>query len=197
MFDRCLRQSHKFYGDYGGRGITVCERWRSFDNFLADMGPRPEGTILDRIDVDGNYEPENCRWADAKTQLHQAVAAEVMDLTIGGQTKSVVEWSRLSGTPEATIRSRYFSGLSSRRCVFGWTRKRGADLQNPLGPGKTCVALTIDGVRLSAKEWSRRSGTDYDTILARLRRELPDVECVFGRPVEVLRAQHGEVEDAL
>lgn len=69
MKQRVLNPNRKGYKDYGGRGITICPQWRhSFSQFLADMGPRPKGTSLDRIDVDGNYEPGNCRWATRKEQ---------------------------------------------------------------------------------------------------------------------------------
>jgi hypothetical protein len=72
MINRCYNEFSASYEDYGARGITVCDRWRDpvngYARFLADMGPRPEGFSLDRINNDGNYTPRNCRWADLATQ---------------------------------------------------------------------------------------------------------------------------------
>lgn len=68
MMNRCYLETTAKFEIYGGRGISVCDEWHDFEKFHRDMGSRPEGKTLDRIDSDGNYEPKNCRWADLKTQ---------------------------------------------------------------------------------------------------------------------------------
>lgn len=109
MKTRCLNKNHGYYWRYGGRGITICQRWlNSFSNFLADMGERPVGKTLDRINNDGNYEPTNCRWADRKTQSENSI--NTVWVTHKGQRHSLSEWSRITGISVAVLWQRHASG---------------------------------------------------------------------------------------
>ncbi len=111
MKDRCLNPLCRGWSKYGGRGITVCERWSaSFEDFLEDMGRKPSGTTLDRRDNDGPYSPENCRWATATEQ--QRNRGNNRRITINGVTKLLCEWSEEFGISKQLIRKRISKGVT-------------------------------------------------------------------------------------
>ena len=111
MRDRCSNPRAKQFSDYGGRGIRVCDRWQnSYANFAADMGPRPDGFSLDRIDNDGDYAPGNCRWADRKTQ--QRNQRRAVYVVIEGIRHRAIELADASGLKVDTIVKRAGQGLS-------------------------------------------------------------------------------------
>jgi hypothetical protein len=114
MLQRCTNPNNKRWARYGGRGITVCERWRKFDNFLADMGVRPEGLTIERINNDGNYEPGNCEWIPRGEQ--QANTRRNRLLTFNGETDYLFSWAKRLGIEPGTISTRLYS--------YGWTVER-------------------------------------------------------------------------
>lgn len=117
MRARCLNPNDDHYDGYGARGITVCDRWRdSFENFLLDMGDRPPIKTLDRIDVNGNYEPSNCRWATPREQANNK--RNSAHLTIGGVTKTILEWENESPIENSSIRKRLEKGWTAHDAVF-------------------------------------------------------------------------------
>jgi len=111
MKQRCNTPHHKSFARYGGRGIVVCERWADFRNFIADMGERPsEDHLLERIDNDGPYSPENCRWATAKEQQRNMRTNH--HYTFNGKTLTLPEWEEETGICEGTLFCRLTNGWS-------------------------------------------------------------------------------------
>ena len=119
--DRCLNEKCPAYPHYGGRGITICERWLGpygFTHFMEDMGPKPShGTFcsgqpiysLDRIDLNGPYSPENCRWSTAKEQTRNRSIARL--ITIGEETKTIQDWATCANVGYDRIFKRYKQGV--------------------------------------------------------------------------------------
>ena len=106
---RCHNPNSTAFADYGGRGIVVCARWRdSFQNFLSDMGERPAGKSIDRINNDGPYSPENCRWATRQEQARNK--RNNVWVEIGGEVKTLSEWARHYGVLAATASLRHKHG---------------------------------------------------------------------------------------
>jgi hypothetical protein len=104
MLSRCKHDER-----YAGRGISVCERWKDFANFLNDMGDRPSGMSIDRIDNNGNYEPTNCRWATRKEQSNNTRRVHLV--TYDGETKTVSQWAECTGIKRETLYSRLRAGI--------------------------------------------------------------------------------------
>lgn len=90
MIQRCKNPKNKSFHNYGGRGISVCRRWMTFDNFYLDMGDPPPGTSLDRIDNNGDYNPSNCQWSDVHAQQNNRRNNRMM--TVNGTTKTFAQW---------------------------------------------------------------------------------------------------------
>jgi hypothetical protein len=117
MRARCENPKDKGYPSYGGRGIAVCERWKQFANFYADMGDKPAGMSLDRRDVNGNYEPSNCRWATKIEQQNNTTRSHFV--TYRGKAMTVAEAMRLSDckVPYTTVYGRLNRGWSVERAL--------------------------------------------------------------------------------
>lgn len=115
MKSRCYNAKQPNYRKYGARGIKVCERWlESFDNFFADMGSCPPGHTLDRIDNNGHYAPENCRWATPREQTSHTRRNH--KITFNGETMNLADWARRLGVGHGVI--------LTRLNVHGWSLER-------------------------------------------------------------------------
>jgi hypothetical protein len=139
MRQRCSNPRNGQFHNYGARGIAVCERWSSFENFLSDMGPRPSAAhSLERRDNDRNYEPGNCCWATALEQGNNTRKRRL--LAYDGLNQSIAEWARQTGIGRRTLMA---------RLRLGWSVER--TLTEPV----LTIAASAGESRLSTARWIR------------------------------------------
>jgi hypothetical protein len=115
MRRRCDEPTHRQFPDYGGREIKVCERWRNFHNFVADVGPRPPGGLLDRTDNNRGYEPGNCRWATRTEQ--NSNRRNCIFVILGGERVTLKEACRRKGLSYRPIHKRVYRGWPIERAL--------------------------------------------------------------------------------
>ena len=142
--NRCLRPSVKGYDRYGGRGITICERWMTFENFTSDMGPRPSPVhSVERIDNNGPYCPENCRWATQTEQTRNKRNNHM--LTLDGRSMIAADWAKELGISRQTIVTRLSRGWSDEECLTIPIGNNGGKRSKPIHatvPGTSIDAVT-------------------------------------------------------
>lgn len=165
MWNRCTNEKLERYPRYGGRGIRVCDRWKSFENFYADMGPRPSAKhSLERDEVDGNYEPGNCRWATTKEQSRNT--STNLFVKYRGERKCVADWCEQLGIPYSTFIQRLRRGIPLEQ-VFE---------TNPDGFWKK--SIVVDGVSKITTEWMRDAGIPISSFYHFRRKGLTEEEIV-------------------
>lgn len=163
MHDRCRNPNNLKWHRYGGRGIKVCERWKDFALFVKDMGERPDDTTLDRRDNDGDYTPENCRWATTQEQAENQ--EKTVWITYNGETKTLIGWEKVTGIKRTTLLYRLRAGWTPEQLL------------------KTAVNTnyTFRNKSQTVVEWANELGINVATLRQRLTKW--SVDKAFTMPI--------------
>lgn len=173
IIQRCTNPQTPQFEDYGGRGITVCEEWRDFANFLRDMGQPPPGRSIERRDNSLGYCKENCCWATRKEQQRNRRVNRL--ITYGGQTRCVTEWAEDAGIA---------ASLLSRRLAAGWTFEEAVGIVPRVAAKRTGLVrpnarwVEHNGIRLIMADWCRRLGVNPKTVQSRLSRGASNLQAL-------------------
>jgi len=157
MRQRCENPNDTAYHRYGGRGIKVCDRWQDFSNFLEDMGEPYDWQSLDRLDNNGDYTPDNCRWATIEEQQNNIRSNRL--ITHEGETQTLAQWARETGIAYHVLKY---------RLNHGWEPPKLFTAENLRG--KTVKHLVeYQGEMVALKQASERSGVPMQTLYWRMR----------------------------
>lgn len=170
MIRRCHNPNSEDYERYGGRGIAVCERWRnSFLAFKEDMGERPDGMQIDRIDNSRGYEPGNCRWVTCQTNNRNR--RDSIYFEFRGERRHINEIAEMTGIWKGTIM---------------WRVKRGMSIEEAATktPDDQKSYFEVSGERLSLGELAERTGLDRETIMRRIRSKGMSIEDAIAMPLQ-------------
>ena len=175
MLARCSNPRDNSFKYYGARGISVCARWREkFENFFEDMGPRPSSEhSLDRINVNGNYEPSNCRWATKSEQARNT--RDTPWITLEGTRVRLQDAIDASGITRETVKSRMSRGASAHEALTKPVRR--------IARTRRGTTISHKGVTDTIKGWSSRCGIPYKTLLYRLD-HWDSLEDILTKPLQ-------------
>lgn len=178
MRQRCLNPKVPNYHRYGGRGITICEQWGSFEVFLEDMGRKPsKERSLERRDNNEGYSPSNCYWASQEQQDNNK--ERTIRLEYDGKSLSLAQWAKVTGMSYDHIRSRYRMGWDMESMIR--TEKNQHHKERAYTTNSKL--LTYKGETLTVAQWAKRLGTSYDVLRSRLRYGW-SIEKVLETPVK-------------
>lgn len=167
MVARCTNTDHKDYHNYGGRGIKICSQWiNDFDVFFEDMGEKPKGLSIDRINNNGDYEPYNCRWADAKQQARNKQNSRL--ITLNGITKNLSAWAEENDMTSHVLRYRIQAGMKPNQ-LFSKEKVKPKDYRHLKNLSrKDNVIIEFDNQKLTIAQWAEKTGLRSDTIWHRI-----------------------------
>ena len=172
MKHRCFNPNNKQYLDYGGRGITVCDRWLNLDNFLADMGTKPSPKhSLDRIDNNGDYSPKNCKWSTRVEQNNNTRYNRL--ITIDDVTLTITQWENKMG---------YGRGVIQGRLNLGWS-----EYDAVMTPVETGKLITIKNETRTIVQWTEKMGYGESVIHDRLKMGWSEYRAVMT-PVKLYKS---------
>lgn len=177
MLQRCYNSNLDKYNDYGARGIKVCDEWQQFDDFKkwSIKNGWEKGLSIDRIDVNGDYCPNNCRWADPITQANNKRNNRLIEYN--GELKTMKQWADYAGISYFTLRQRLDSGWTIEEAI-----KRDVKKKNNIA--KEDRIIEYNGESKLLTEWSRELGIGFSTLRSRLERYGWSVEKAFTTPVK-------------